>query len=278
MDATDDQGSFVNASVAGAVCAATLITVAGYVLRNNTAPPVVRVPVVAASDRAASERRPVFGRVGRVILGGIGRIGRSRPTAAAAVEEAIGGVVVAAVPLAVLDLRLGLMATVVAFAVPWLRRRRQQFDDHQQVLRELPEIVDLLSVAVGGGLTIPMAITAVGERLDGVVSRALAQSVVSAKHGRRLADVLELVPDELGDTARPLFRALVSAERYGTPIADALARIAADLRIERRRFAETTARRLPVKLLFPLVVCILPAFVLLTVVPVLVSSLASLRN
>ena len=47
--------------------------------------------------------------------------------------------------------------------------------------------------------------------------------------------------------------------------------------MQRRRRAEVAARKLPVKLLFPLVLCILPAFALLTVVPVIVSSLRALE-
>jgi len=58
---------------------------------------------------------------------------------------------------------------------------------------------------------------------------------------------------------------LAGAERYGTPLLPALDRLALDARLDRRRRAEEAARRVPVKLLFPLVLCVLPAFGLLTV-------------
>ncbi|MCB1006710.1 MAG: type II secretion system F family protein, partial [Acidimicrobiales bacterium] len=93
----------------------------------------------------------------------------------------------------------------------------------------------------------------------------------------RLADALAQVPDSLGERVRPLTTVLVSSERYGVALLPALERLAVETRLERRRAAEATARRVPVKLLFPLVLCTLPAFALLTVVPLLAGSLRSLR-
>jgi tight adherence protein C len=69
---------------------------------------------------------------------------------------------------------------------------------------------------------------------------------------------------------------LVSAERHGSPLTVPLERAADQARDLRRRRAEEAARRIPVMLLFPLVLCVLPAFVLLAVLPLLASSLQSL--
>jgi tight adherence protein C len=76
---------------------------------------------------------------------------------------------------------------------------------------------------------------------------------------------------------RSLVRALRRAERYGTPIASVLVAQAREVRTQRRLDAEEAARAAPVKMLFPLVVCFLPAFVLLTVAPVVLSALRSFR-
>ena len=76
---------------------------------------------------------------------------------------------------------------------------------------------------------------------------------------------------------RPLVSVLLASERYGTPLLPALDRVAVDARARRRVAADEAARRVPVKLLFPLVLCILPAFALLTVVPLLAGALRSLR-
>ena len=76
------------------------------------------------------------------------------------------------------------------------------------------------------------------------------------------------MPDDLGPAVRPLVTALVSTTRAGAPLAPALQRLADTERRRQRREAETRVRRLPVLLLAPLVGLVLPAFVVLTIVPV----------
>jgi tight adherence protein C len=72
----------------------------------------------------------------------------------------------------------------------------------------------------------------------------------------------------------PVTAVLVASERLGAPAGPALVRLAQELRSDLRRQAEARARTLPVKLLFPLVFLVLPAFGLLTVVPALLQALA----
>ena len=91
-----------------------------------------------------------------------------------------------------------------------------------------------------------------------------------------MAEAVEAL-DDLGDAAVPLVAALRGSARYGTPLRGPLEQVAADARTMRRRRAEEEARTLPVRLLLPLVLCILPAFGLLAVVPLLVASLRALH-
>lgn len=141
--------------------------------------------------------------------------------------------------------------------------------------QELPEVIDLFALAVGGGLNVSLAVAAVGHRAGGALGAAFRRAAVD--DGRRLADRLDDLPRAAGEELRPLTAALAASERYGSPLGDVLARAAHDARIRRLRRAEEAARRLPVLLLFPLVCCVLPAFVLLTVVPMLAGSLRALR-
>lgn len=73
-----------------------------------------------------------------------------------------------------------------------------------------------------------------------------------------------------------LATAMERSASLGTPLADAVRVIASEHRRERRRRAEQRARQAPVRMLFPLVFLVLPAFLLLTVVPMLLSTLGSL--
>lgn len=148
-----------------------------------------------------------------------------------------------------------------------------------------PDLVDLVAVAVAAGLNVRLSVIAVARRLPaGPLQDELAGVVAAVDGGMRLADALERLPPRLGDgrgppdeVVRALVAALVDAERYGTALGPTLERLAAEARRSRQRRAEERARRIPVKLLFPLVTCILPAFGLLTVAPLIAGGLRALR-
>lgn len=169
------------------------------------------------------------------------------------------------------------LVLVGGWAVPVAGERRRARNRVEALRRSLPEVIDLLALAVGAGLTVPQAVAAVGARHDGPVGAALARAAEETARGRRCGDALDGVAAALGAAARPLLAALAASDRYGAPLGEALARLAADARADHRRRAEEAARRVPVKLLFPLVLCVLPAFALLTVAPLLAGALGSLR-
>jgi hypothetical protein len=129
------------------------------------------------------------------------------------------------------------------------RRRARRVDD--VVARELPVTVDLLAVAA---------------RLAGV-RRACAL-------GRAFDSALDDLATEI-PRLRPLADALLASDRFGAPVGDALSRLAAEQRTTLRRRAEARARTVPVRLLFPLVFLVLPAFALLTVVPAVFAGLGA---
>jgi tight adherence protein C len=199
-----------------------------------------------------------------------------RPVAPATAGRAGVAVLVAALWLPIAP-PLGLASMVGVWAVPVARARRSRRRHETEVRRSLPEVADLLVVAVGAGLTVHLAVAAVARRATGPVAGSLRQAVDEAALGRRLADALADVPDRVGEATRPLVAALVAAERYGGPLLDRLTRLADEARADGRRRAEEAARRVPVTLLFPLVFCTLPAFALLTVAPLFAGGLRSLR-
>ncbi len=94
--------------------------------------------------------------------------------------------------------------------------------------------------------------------------------------GRPRADALLDALAPFGDRAHALAHVLGDHLRYGVPLLPGLERTGLELRLDRRRAAELDARRVPVRLLAPLVTCVLPAFALLTVVPLLAASLEAL--
>ena len=182
-----------------------------------------------------------------------------------------------------------LVAVVVGQAVPlivaglvyrlWvvLAKRRQAQARQHAISAQLAETIDLFAVALASGHNLASATEQVGRWSQGELGDQVRACLRQAEQGLSLADAFEQLPTQLGNDLRPLAAALVAHERYGAPISATLTRLADDVRVARRRRGEMTARQLPVVMLFPLVTCILPAFVLLTVVPVMADSLSSFQ-
>ncbi|HVF75324.1 MAG TPA: type II secretion system F family protein [Acidimicrobiales bacterium] len=200
--------------------------------------------------------------------------GRDPPRATALSVAALGVGVVVAVAFG----PLGVAASAaVVLGRPHLKTRRHARRRREAVEAELAEVVDLLSLAVRAGMTVPHAVAAVARRATGPLATELARVVDQTTRGRRFADALDELPERAGEPARPLAATLADCERYGSPVGEALERLAADARERQRRAAEQAARRLPVALLFPLVLCILPAFALLAVAPLIADAVLALR-
>ena len=233
----------------------------------------VRRTRLAALDTPTPRRRlrpaASLGRVLRSVLG--------RPADPAA-DRRTGLVTLVLLAGAVIDLTLGLVAAVVCWLVQRRRATRQHHRAGTDMLAELPEAVDLFSLAASAGLSVRLAVDAVAPRLAGPVGGALRRAARQICLGVDTAEALEaLTAAPAGDPLRLLVRPLVDALRYGSPLGPALARAAIVARTERRRQAETAARRVPLRLLFPLTLCVLPAFVLLTIVPTVAQSLDLLQ-
>ena len=128
--------------------------------------------------------------------------------------------------------------------------------------------VELVGLGVTAGLPFRNAAALTADQLDGPVARDIARALRSVSAGQ--------LPSIDRDDVQSMFSAAAASETTGMPLAGTLNAVAAD----RRRAAAAASRerlaKLPVKMLFPLAFLILPGFVLLTVVPPLMSGLSRL--
>lgn len=172
-----------------------------------------------------------------------------------------------------------LVPAVLLAGWTWSRARDRGRERRRLATLEagLPELVDLLALSVGAGANVTLAVAAAGRRGTGPLAAELRRVTAEVERGRRVADVLDELPDRCGEAVRPLASVLASCARYGSPLGPALERLGDDVRRRRQRRAEEAARKVPVLLLFPLVLCVLPSFALLTVAPLVAGALRSLR-
>lgn len=168
--------------------------------------------------------------------------------------------------------RVRVPAAVHRLGRPLLDRRRHT-READTVRRELPLTLDLLQVAVTAGSTPYRAVELVARWGPPATGAAFASVLGATRVGRSLADALDAMATGHPSLA-PVAEVLRVSDRLGAPAAPALTRLAQEVRADLRRRAEARARTLPVKLLFPLVFLVLPAFGLLTVVPALLGALA----
>jgi Flp pilus assembly protein TadB len=156
-------------------------------------------------------------------------------------------------------------------------RGAQAVRSHRRAVRDgLPDLVALVEVALQAGLTPALAVERLAVHAPPPFDAALAEVLARTRRGVRGVDALAALPELLGDDLHPLVETLSAGERYGVPIGPSLSLLAHDARLHRRRQAETEARRLPVLLSFPLVLCLLPSFVLLALAPLVAGALAGL--
>jgi len=164
---------------------------------------------------------------------------------------------------------------VCTLALPLLTARSTRRRRDAALVDQLPDVVDLLSLTAAAGLPVTAALTAIADRPGGPIGTGMGQAAAHLRAGGPLAGALAHLA-RVGQQARPLVDALAQHERYGSPLLPALERVAIEARARRRRHAEEAARRLPVTLLFPLLLTTFPAFVALTVIPLLAGSLGAM--
>ena len=129
-----------------------------------------------------------------------------------------------------------------------------------------PRFADLVAACLESGAAPADAVDVVRQHLHGPLAGRLAPVVGALRSG---VDPLSVYGDHgRDDPVRGLVAALARAMESGAPLADTVAAVADDQRRRRRWSAEAAARRAGVHAVGPLVVCFLPAFVLLGVVPV----------
>ena len=131
----------------------------------------------------------------------------------------------------------------------------------------VPLAIDLIAACLASGAPLLTSLAAVASALDPPLSDDLARIVAALRLGASAPEAWAGVDPELEDLARAVIRSAVT----GAPLASLLPRVAADARAAHRAAVERRVRSVSVRLTAPLGFALLPAFVLLGVVPVVAS-------
>jgi tight adherence protein C len=176
-----------------------------------------------------------------------------------------GGQFVVAIFFAFIGVAIGYIAPEF-----WLSRkgRARSF----QMVLQLPDALDLLTISVEAGLGFDAALAKCVEKMEGPLVDEFRQALAEVRMGRTRREALRDVANRAD--AQPISNfigAIVQAEQLGVPIAKVLQIQSNQLRIERRQRAEEAAAKAPVKMLFPMVGCIFPTIFIVILGPAVVT-------
>jgi tight adherence protein C len=158
-----------------------------------------------------------------------------------------------------IGLGLVIMLVLLGFFAPNLALYQTAYNRTERMRRELPDALDLMTISVEAGLSFDAALAQVSRNTTGPLAEEFFRVLQEMQIGTGRADAIRGM-GERTDLAelRGFTTAMIQADSFGIPIANVLRVQARELRIKRSQRAEEMAQKVPVKILFPLIFCILP--------------------
>ena len=163
---------------------------------------------------------------------------------------------------------IALIVAAVLFFLPdyWVLSEREK---RQTAMRsQAADMIDQLTICVEAGLGFDAALARVANTNTGPLADELQHTISDVQAGMPRAQALRTLADRAQITEiRQLITALLQAQKHGIPLADTLRIQAAEMRTKRKQLVEERAAKLSVKMLFPIIFCFVPVFMIVSVAP-----------
>lgn len=158
---------------------------------------------------------------------------------------------------------------VAGLAAPqaWLLARRAEWRD--ELDRQLPDALDLMAICISAGSSFEGALAAVGTRMDGAIAAAFARVAKEAAYSSRSEALLGLAERAQVNSITFFAASLVQAERAGSSLVDIIRMQAQSVRTERRLKVDDITNKLSTKMLFPMLLLMLPSIIMLMLAPMI---------
>ena len=163
---------------------------------------------------------------------------------------------------------MALVAAGLLFFLPdyWVVSTRDKRQAAMQA--KAADTIDQLTICVEAGLGFDAALARVATTTEGPLTDELRHTISDIQAGVPRAQALRTLADRAQIVEiRQLVTALLQAQKHGVPMAETLRIQSAEMRVKRKQRTEERAAKLTVKMLFPIIVCFLPVFMIITVVP-----------
>jgi tight adherence protein C len=170
-----------------------------------------------------------------------------------------------------------LLGAALGFFVPDLWLYQRAYERTERMRRELPDALDLLTISVEAGMSFDGALSQVAKNSEGPLAGEFFRVLQEMQIGVGRTEAIRAMGERTNlPDLKQFATAMVQADAFGIPIANVLRIQAKEMRIKRSQRAEEMAMKVPVKILFPLIFCILPALFVVILGPAVISILENL--
>lgn len=168
-------------------------------------------------------------------------------------------------------LLIWLAMVFAGFFIPDLLIRSKADRRAEEMTVMLPDLLDQLTISVEAGLGFEAALDRIIKREDHALAQEFSRMLQDIRFGTSRQEALEAMAKRSQvDDLRTVMLTLRQAEMLGVPLAESLRSVSAEMREKRRFRAEERANQLPIKMIFPLGICILPALFIVILGPAVV--------
>ncbi|MCM0615658.1 type II secretion system F family protein [Paenarthrobacter sp. TYUT067] len=174
---------------------------------------------------------------------------------------------------------LYLAAVSLVYFIPDLLIHGRAAERQKAIQMELPNTLDQMLISVEAGLGFEGAMARAGQNGSGPLAMEMLRTLQDMQAGRSRKEAYIALAERVDvHDLRAFVGAIVQADTYGIAIANVLRTQAKQMRIKRRQRAEEQAMKLPVKVLFPLMFCILPVLFIVIMGPAVINVMTNLAG
>ncbi|MHB1341430.1 MAG: type II secretion system F family protein [Coriobacteriia bacterium] len=165
-----------------------------------------------------------------------------------------------------------ILGAVAGFLAPSLRLSMRISERKLAIRRALPDMLDMLTISVEAGLGFDAAVSKLVTNSTGPLAEEFGRMLNEVQAGISRQDAFRHLAARTDVPELSTFAmSMIQADVFGISVSNVLRTQAREMRVKRRQYAEEVAQKAPVKIVFPLVLCILPATLIVILGPAMVS-------
>ena len=160
------------------------------------------------------------------------------------------------------------LLVLFGFFLPDILLQNEVLKRKELIVRGLPDAIDMLLMCVNAGLAFPAALSKVAETQSGPVAEEFFRVTKEVQLGQSRADALLAMANRTNEPrVRKFVSAMVQVDKFGIPVSSVLTEQALEMRLARRESAREQGQKVPLKILAPIMLCLLPCVIVIILGP-----------